>query len=330
MQPDKGICEIRVPAYRRPKLLRRALQSVADQTYPHWRCVVFDDCPDGSARAIVEACGDGRFQYRRNDRSLGAIGNIDQCFRNRPFAGGHYACVVEDDNFLLPQHLERQLDGCAGQHVDVVFSAQLCETIIAPGEPGELTDAKTLAWIYPSGRHARHTLMPAILFSHAFSNGGVFWRIGCDTDFEIGDATINPGIQETARILRLRNDVYVSHEATAVWRSNDPKDSFVSKASTGSPWGKFIGRWRSLLERREYMALQSCYIRGCGANEAAKLSAQFGAARQEHVERTLLLCGSYVVVTDQSFAWRLWQIAKGFAFRTLVPSGIDLRKVQKC
>jgi glycosyltransferase involved in cell wall biosynthesis len=330
MQPNVsgGICEIRVPTYRRPNLLRRALHSVAAQTYPHWRCVVFDDCENGSGREIVKGFDDCRFQYRRNERRLGAIGNIDQCFRNRPFADGHHACVVEDDNSLLPQHLERQLDNCARQNVDVTFSAQFCEKIIEPGEPGELTDTKTLVWIYPSGRYARHELLPAILFSHAFSNGAVFWRIGGDVDFEIGDATGHPGIQETARILRLESDVYVSHEATAVWRSNDPKDSFVHKTSAAGWRNKWNKYWLDLMERRQVIALQSCYIREHGISEILKSSVRFGSARQERIERTLLLCGNYVVLTNQSFVWRLSQIVKGSAFRTLIPPCIDLRKVR--
>jgi glycosyltransferase involved in cell wall biosynthesis len=323
-----NICEIRIPTYRRPKLLHRALRSVADQTYPHWRCVVFDDCRDGSARKIVEECNDLRFQYRQNDLPLGAIGNIDQCFRNQPFADGQYACVVEDDNFLLPRHLECQLDTCARHHVDVTLSAQLCEKVIVPGEPGELIDAKTLVWIYPSGRHACQEILPAILFSHAFSNGAAFWRIGYDVDFEIGDATKHPGIQETARVLRLRRDVYVSHEATAVWRSNDPSDSFVNKMFAAGWPGKLTKRWLELIERRQAMALRCCYIRKYGMDDAMKFSVRFGSTHQERIERMLLLCGRYVVLTDRSLTWRISRIIQGFAFRTLIPPGIDLRKVQ--
>src|SRR5262245_1504436 len=92
---SSGLCEVRVPTFRRPKLLRRALLSVLagcgkteqgsrsdsdpftwgfgyvhgqneffrsllEQTYSNWRCVVLDDCPDGSARSIVEAIQDHR------------------------------------------------------------------------------------------------------------------------------------------------------------------------------------------------------------------------------------------------------------------------------
>jgi glycosyltransferase involved in cell wall biosynthesis len=328
VEPGDSICEIRVPTYRRPTLLRRALQSVAGQTHPYWRCVVFDDCPNGSAREIVETFDDSRFLYCQNERPLGAIGNIDQCFRNRPFAGGSYACVVEDDNFLFPEHLERQLQSCARHHVDVTFSAQLCEIVIIPGEPGELTEVKTLAPLYPSGAQDFRDMLPAVLFSHAFSNGAAFWRLGGEVDFEMGDATRMPGIQETARMLRLKGSVYVSHEATAVWRGNDPRESSVNKAFAPGALNKLKQRWLYFTERRQVMALRTFYIHEFGVDDAIKFSARHEPPVREHIERSLLLCGKYIVLSGRSSYWRLSQMIRGYASRALIPSRVDLRKLR--
>jgi hypothetical protein len=290
--------------------------------------VVFDDCPNGSAREIVEQLKDKRFHYRRNHRPLGAIGNIDQCFRNQPFAEGSYACVVEDDNFLLPRHLKCQLTTCIEQHVDVTFSAQLCENVIVPGEPGELTEAKTIAWIYPKGAYEFREMLPAILFSHAFSNGSAFWRIGRPLNFEVGGFTRNPGVQETSRILGLKSDVYVSHEPTAVWRSNDPRDSYVRKTFAGNVVNKWKDKWCHLIERREVMELRLLYIRNHGINDAVSFSARFGLKHQENIERSLLLCGKYVVLTDRSLYWRMVQLMRGLAFKVVVPSRLNFDKAQ--
>jgi hypothetical protein len=144
----------------------------------------------------------------------------------------------------------------------------------------------------------------------------------------MGDVTKQPGIQETARVLRLKGDVYVSHEATAVWRSNDPSDSFVNKAFAAGELNKWRRRWLQLLERRQAMALRSCYIEKYGMDDAEKFSARFGSTHQERIERALLLCGKYVVLTPRSLHWRIVQILKGIAFRAMIPSRIDLRKVQ--
>ena len=200
MAASPPICEIRLPTYRRPKLLRRALHSVAAQTYPHWRCIVFDDCADGSARAMVDELADTRFIYCRNEAPKGAIGNIDQCFRNKPYADGHCAFLLEDDNFILPGHIEANLALCAKWSVELVMSGQACEEVVVPGEPGRLTETKTIVWIYPEGLLAPSEVLAAILFSHAFSNGSLFWRIGCKSDFEMGGLTRRPGIQELSLI----------------------------------------------------------------------------------------------------------------------------------
>ena len=49
------LCEVRVPTFRRPTLLKRALLSLIDQTYSNWRCIVFDDCQEKSAKLSAAA-----------------------------------------------------------------------------------------------------------------------------------------------------------------------------------------------------------------------------------------------------------------------------------
>ena len=324
------LCEVRVPTYRRPRLLERALRSVVAQTHHDWRCIVLDDCPDASARAVVNAVGDARVSYLHNARSLGAIGNIDQAFRNRPMAGGACAIVLEDDNYLLPEHLAVQLETCRREAVAVTISAQLVEEIGEPGAPGSLSsDKRTLAWIYPEGRHACRSLLPAVLFSHAFSNGAVFWHIGWPSDFEIGDCTHRPGVQETLRLLKLKDDVYISHRATAVWRSNDPRDSYVSRSAPDDAASRLRARWQHLQERREISDYRAWYLDQHGIGGAIEFVRKLAPSRAPDIERALLLCGHYVALTDRSTLWRLTQIAKGHAFRAVVGSQIRMELLER-
>lgn len=283
------------------------------QTHHEWRCIVLDDCPDASARSIVERLGDERLHYTHNARPLGAIGNIDLAFRNRAMAGGTWALVLEDDNQLMPEHLSTQLDTCAREAVAVAMSAQLVEEVVEPGQPGRLSaDKLTLAWIYPEGRHTFRAILPAVLFSHAFSNGAVFWRLGCASDFEIGDCTQQPGIQETLRLLKLRDDVYVSHRATAVWRSNDPRDSYVSAATS-----MLVQQRRQWQERREIADYRGWYLDRFGTGDALVFAGDFAPAHAGRIERALLLSGRHATITDRSVVSRLVLLAKGYAFRSL-------------
>ena len=139
-----GLCEeFRVPTFRRPGLLKRALLSIQEQTYSDWRCVVFDDCPDGSARSVVDNIEDPRISYSHNSQRLGASGNIDKSFARGPMLDGQYAFVLEDDNYLLPDHIERSIGLVNKNSVKVAFCNQYCEIVDVSGETGRIADETT-------------------------------------------------------------------------------------------------------------------------------------------------------------------------------------------
>lgn len=316
------LCEVRTPTFRRPVLLERALRSLLAQSHADWRCIVLDDCPQGSAEPVVRALGDSRIALRRNPVPLGAIGNIDQAFRNRAYAGGETAMVLEDDNYLFTDHLETQIRHMAEQRVDVIFSAQRCEKVVKPGLPGELLDERTIAWIYPQGRQDWRSLLPAVLFSHGFSNGAAFWRLGGASDFEIGPVTRRPGIQETLRLLKLRDCCYVSHTPTAVWRGNDPIDSFVSVKTSG-----VAGRLDRLRELREMQDYRRWYLSRFGTGDAIAFSRLVSPQHAGRIARALVLCG-YESEGHPCGREALFLRAKGLAFRAAVPRQLDLDQLE--
>src|SRR5580704_13426007 len=104
-----NLCEIRVPTYRRPQWLERALRSILAQDTPDWRAVIFDDSPDQEGRAVVDRLADARFIYKSNPANLRAAANIDQCFQTRPFVQGEYACILEDDNWFYPDFISSNI-----------------------------------------------------------------------------------------------------------------------------------------------------------------------------------------------------------------------------
>src|ERR1700731_2263614 len=105
-----GTVEVRIPAYRRPKLLHRALASLQNQTYSDWRCVVLDDAVDDpAAEQVCASLADKRVEYRRNDKSLGIEANIDQAFSLPYHPHSVFACVLEDDNYYMPDLFEHNI-----------------------------------------------------------------------------------------------------------------------------------------------------------------------------------------------------------------------------
>ena len=55
-----ALCEIRVPTYRRPELLERAMRSLQAQTQRDWVALVMDDSPEREGAQAVKKLGDGR------------------------------------------------------------------------------------------------------------------------------------------------------------------------------------------------------------------------------------------------------------------------------
>jgi glycosyltransferase involved in cell wall biosynthesis len=322
-----SLCEIRVPTYRRPKLLKRALNSILTQTYSDWRCIVLDDCRNASAQPVVDKMHDSRIIYSQNQRRLGAIGNIDGAFARGPLYGGAYAFVLEDDNYLMPTHIEQSVELLNQSDAKISLCNQYCETAETIDEPGRLTDHKTLNWMYEPGLHDPEDLLPALLFSHGFSNGAAFWRTDCLSNLQIGGWTTRPSIQESLRLLRLRDPVYVSLDATSVWRARDPQNSFAQRRLSVDSIRRFaLDGLDKVLVEIEMINYQSHVVKRLGP---AKLQtfitgnsipdfANFRDDRIRSIERAMLINGyDGKIAVTRSFDRLRWR-ALGYILRHLI------------
>lgn len=102
-----------LPTYRRPTLLRRALDSLRAQSETDWICEVHNDDPkDDTPAAIVAGLGDRRVVLHRHEHNWGAVAT----FRHA-YAGGteEYAAILEDDNWWEPAFLSANLQCLAAQ-----------------------------------------------------------------------------------------------------------------------------------------------------------------------------------------------------------------------
>ncbi|MBV9120306.1 MAG: glycosyltransferase family 2 protein [Chloroflexi bacterium] len=90
-----------LPTYRRPEMLRRAIESALAQTYPHLRVCVYDNASgDGTREVVTElAERDSRVTYHCHPENIGSALNFQygvthvetECFS-----------VLSDDDVLLP------------------------------------------------------------------------------------------------------------------------------------------------------------------------------------------------------------------------------------
>lgn len=94
-----------VPTYRCASYLGPCLETVLDQLgdpgFPadDVEIVVVDDGSDDAPDAVVDAVGQGRVRFVRNERNLGAIGNFNACLEA---ATGEFVHLLHGDDLSMP------------------------------------------------------------------------------------------------------------------------------------------------------------------------------------------------------------------------------------
>ncbi|HVK48261.1 MAG TPA: glycosyltransferase [Pseudobacter sp.] len=89
--------------YRRPDFLHQQLTALSKQTFPHFRVVISDNDPSGSARATVEAFNDPRVSYYVNEVNLGMVKSFN---RSLAKAETEYVVMITDDDPVYPDMLQ--------------------------------------------------------------------------------------------------------------------------------------------------------------------------------------------------------------------------------
>jgi hypothetical protein len=215
-QPD--LVHFRTPTYKRPEALRRALESMIAQTWTHWVCDVFDDDPAEAARQVVADLGDPRVRYTANKPQFYASRNIDQCFSAENPHGAEYFCVVEDDNFILPEFCAENIALMRRENVEIVLRNQVIEHASGTAA-AKVGDIGVLDDLFTEGRYAAEEFRLALLAGIGVSNGGLFWSVRARSPLEI-QYSCTATLQEYLRTYSIAEPVYVAMEALAVWAEN--------------------------------------------------------------------------------------------------------------
>ncbi len=110
-----------MPTYKRPRMLRRAVDSVLRQTFTDWELVISDDeDPPGEAWRYLESLssGDSRIRIYRNPGAHGQIGNNNFVLSQ---AKGRWIKPLYDDDAMKPGCLDRFVQIVEGlDHVSLV------------------------------------------------------------------------------------------------------------------------------------------------------------------------------------------------------------------
>ena len=105
---SENLISVIIPTYNRGDLLVLALESVLNQTYETWECIVVDDHSTDNTKAVVEnyTKNDCRFKYIPNIKKKGAQGA-----RNTGLVAskGNFIQFLDSDDYLDSTKFSKQL-----------------------------------------------------------------------------------------------------------------------------------------------------------------------------------------------------------------------------
>ena len=110
-----------VPTYNSEKYLRQCLDSVLQQTFQDWQCVISDDASTDKSVEIAREYEkiDSRFKVLTHDKNVGAANNWNRAKENNNSFATKILCA---DDYLLKDALTEQLDILHKNQTAIVFS----------------------------------------------------------------------------------------------------------------------------------------------------------------------------------------------------------------
>ncbi len=189
-----------IPTFKRVNYLRQAIDSVCQQTYPDWNCLVVNDYPpDGLLLAeMIANFNDPRLRLINRDRSGG--GNAA---RNTGIteATGDIIAFLDDDDFWFDHKLQRHLElHRSNPQAGLIFSGltkRWENDLISPKiAPGSLPEEGVIAGMR-QGKFCPATTSGVTVRRECFTHCGLFdvnlasfqdwdmwYRIALDYDFD--------------------------------------------------------------------------------------------------------------------------------------------------
>lgn len=111
-----------IPTFNRARLLRRAIQSVLNQTYSNFEIIVVDDCSSDNTEDAVRSIRDERILYIRHEKNKGAFEARNTGIKA---AKGKYIAFQDSDDVWLPEKLDKQMKvfDSASRDIGVVYTS---------------------------------------------------------------------------------------------------------------------------------------------------------------------------------------------------------------
>ena len=101
---------IAIPTFKRPILLREALDSALNQTnFSDYEIIVVDNNPERGCETekLISSYSEKRLSYYKNSENLGMVANWNRCYE---LAKGEWVVMLHDDDLLYSHYLKTMYD----------------------------------------------------------------------------------------------------------------------------------------------------------------------------------------------------------------------------
>jgi glycosyltransferase involved in cell wall biosynthesis len=225
-----------IPTFRRPQLLRRAIESVLQQDHPAFQVCVYDNHSQDETAAVVAelARRDPRVRYFCHERNIGGLANFQYGMAR---IDTPYFTFLSDDDYLLPGFFSAALPALE-READAIFWAGLTLRI---DDEGKFFDARVDAWAR-EGVFAPPEGVRALLKGNAPCWAGTVFRRHAIDEIGLLDENVG-GPADLDYMLRAaaRHPYIVSKLPVAVFTMHAASISSTAPLSTFWPgWLKMI------------------------------------------------------------------------------------------
>jgi glycosyltransferase involved in cell wall biosynthesis len=253
-----------MPAYNHGAFVRRAVESVLDQSFPELELLVVDDCSTDETPNVLRSFSDDRLNIDVLARNRGASWAVNSAIKR---ARGEYIAILNSDDYFLPQKIERQvqyLDENSG--VAAVFG--LPHFVNEIGEP--LADEKNpFRSLFESKNCTREEwLRRFFVIGNCLCHPTVMIRRSCYEELGTYDPRLAqlPDFDLWIRVCS-HYDIYVEPHYATAYRVLDGERN----ASAGQPRAKTRHDWELQYVLRRYLDLPSDALNRIFAVDFAEL-----------------------------------------------------------
>lgn len=100
------VVSVIIPIYNADRYLHESIQSILDQSFTDFECILIDDGSTDDSWHIVQEFDDPRLRLYQNPTNRGLVYTLN---RGIELAEGAYVARMDNDDIALPQRLEKQV-----------------------------------------------------------------------------------------------------------------------------------------------------------------------------------------------------------------------------